>query len=247
MPDPRAPTTTDRLRRWLQGQTTPQEIAEVERWLMEAALSEEEVEQILREDGLVSRLREPSQVAPAQWNRPQVQQLIRRIQESHSRNQHGTRLTAEIPNSQFRDNDLVSREFPLWYYSPHLSEPVRYSRYWLLHVLGSGGMARVYRAEDTRLKRNVALKLLKPELASSTLARERFLREAQAAAALKHSNVVTIFDVGEELGIPFLTMGLLEGECLDARLQHEKMLTTDEAIWIAQQIARGVGKWFDSS
>src|SRR5205823_1073428 len=87
----------------------------------------------------------------------------------------------------------------------------RLGPYRVLKVLGAGGMGIVFQAEDVALKRAVALKVVKPELAGNPEARERFLREARAAAALEHENVVTIFQVGEERGMPFLAMQWLKG------------------------------------
>ena len=73
-------------------------------------------------------------------------------------------------------------------------------------------MGVVFQAEDIRLQRHVALKAMLPALAASASARQRFLREAQATAAIKHDHIVTIYQVGEERGVPFLAMALLQGE-----------------------------------
>src|SRR6476620_521945 len=95
---------------------------------------------------------------------------------------------------------------------------------WIAHyrvtqVLGQGGMGVVLRAEDTHLQRPVALKVLLPEFAANPGARERFLREARACAALKDDHVVTIYQVGQDRDIPFLAMEFLRGETLDALLE----------------------------
>ena len=101
-----------------------------------------------------------------------------------------------------------------------LSGPVRFGpnsvlrqRYQLHSQLGQGGMGVVYRATDLELERQVAVKLL-PERVSSPDARERFLREARAAAALNHPNIVVIHDVGEDQGVLFLVMELVDGKPL---------------------------------
>ncbi len=107
-------------------------------------------------------------------------------------------------------------------------------------VLGSGGMGVVFEAEDTQLHRPVALKALLPALAASAAARERFLREARAAAAVAHDHVVTIYQVGEDRGIPFLAMQLLRGETLEARLRREKRLPAAEVIRLGREIAEGL-------
>jgi serine/threonine protein kinase len=104
----------------------------------------------------------------------------------------------------------------------------RLGKYRILKVLGHGGMGVVFRAEDPKLKRAVAIKAMLPALAASASAGKRFLREAQAMAAVKHDHVVTIYDVDEQRGVPFLAMELLEGETLEQRLEREGTLPLAE-------------------
>jgi hypothetical protein len=102
-------------------------------------------------------------------------------------------------------------------------------------------MGLVFRAEDPLLCRQVALKTLHPALATSAAARERFLREARAAAAVLHHHVVTIHQVGEDRGVPYLAMQLLEGESLEQRLSSGGApFEIADAVRIAREVAEGL-------
>ena len=113
-------------------------------------------------------------------------------------------------------------------------------QYQILGLLGIGGMGVVYRAEDTRLERTVALKFLPPALMPNPRAKARFLNEARAASALDHPNICTIYEVGETAeGQLYLAMPCYEGETLKHRLERGP-LPVAEAVHIALQVARGL-------
>ena len=113
------------------------------------------------------------------------------------------------------------------------------SRYRILEPIGSGGMGSVFKAEDTRLKRVVALKFLPKDFAADSQAVERFEREAQAAAALDHPNICTVYEIHAQEEEKFLVMAYLEGESLDKRIEQGP-LSLETAYEIARQAAEGL-------
>src|SRR5215210_9429354 len=116
------------------------------------------------------------------------------------------------------------------------------AHYVIVEALGNGGMGVLYKAEDTRLGRTVALKVLPLRFTNDPVAKERFLREARTASALDHQNICAIFDVGEsEDGRLFLAMPCYQGETLRSRLARGP-LSLEEALDIAKQVARGLAK-----
>ncbi len=116
----------------------------------------------------------------------------------------------------------------------------RIGQYRLIEVLGSGGMGTVYRAHDDRLDRDVALKFLPHALSADAVARERFLAEARAAAALDHPNICSIHEIGETRdGRPFIAMAYYRGETLRQRLSRGRLPAAD-VLHIAQALARAL-------
>ncbi|TVL96589.1 MAG: hypothetical protein CV087_23600 [Candidatus Brocadia sp. WS118] len=116
------------------------------------------------------------------------------------------------------------------------------SHYKILEKLGAGGMGVVYKAEDTKLKRNVALKFLPPELTRDLEAKKRFVNEAQAASGLDHQNICTIHEIDEtQDGQTFIVMAYYEGETLKEKFEHAP-IKIEEVVEIAIQIAQGLAK-----
>jgi serine/threonine protein kinase len=113
--------------------------------------------------------------------------------------------------------------------------------YRVLRVLGTGAMGIVFEAEDTQLQRLVALKVMKPSLAAHAEFHQRFLREARLAAAIDHDHLVTVYQVGQDRGIPYLAMKLLRGETLEVRLRRLKApLPVADVLRIGREVAEGL-------
>jgi serine/threonine protein kinase len=112
-------------------------------------------------------------------------------------------------------------------------------KYKILSELGRGGMGVVYKAKDNRLKRTVALKFLPSELTSEREAKERFIQEAQVAAALEHPNICSVYEVDEADDEAFIAMSYIEGQSLKDKLK-DGPLDIDEAKDIALQVAEGL-------
>jgi serine/threonine protein kinase len=120
-----------------------------------------------------------------------------------------------------------------------LTPGMRLGSYEIQAVLGAGGMGEVYRARDTRLNRDVAIKIIPETLAADPVALGRFHTEAQAVAALSHPNILSIFDFGIDRGTPYAVMELLEGRTLREALA-EGRLSPRKSIDYATQIAAGL-------
>src|SRR5690348_5081070 len=116
-----------------------------------------------------------------------------------------------------------------------LAPNTRLGPYEILAPLGAGGMGEVYRARDTRLARDVALKILPAELAADPSRRQRFEQEARAVAALNHPNIVAVYDVGADSGIDYMVTELVDGESLRGAI-----CTVRKTLDIAAQISAGL-------
>ena len=129
---------------------------------------------------------------------------------------------------------------------PVLAPPVepeeigRLGNYRVLRLLGRGGMALVFHAEDVALRRAVALKVMRPDLDQDQEGWERFLREARLMASIKHEHLVTVFQVGQEGRLPYLAMELLQGESLHERLERSEKIRISDVLRIGGEIASGL-------
>ncbi|MDT5062853.1 MAG: ATP-dependent helicase UvrD/PcrA [Acidobacteriota bacterium] len=122
-----------------------------------------------------------------------------------------------------------------------LPEETSIAHYRILESLGAGGMGEVYKAYDEKLHRVVALKLLPPEAVSHEDRRRRFLQEARAASALNHPHILTVYEVGEVEGRPYIAMEYIEGETLRQKIKSGA-LQVKEVLDIALQVAEGLAK-----
>ena len=122
-----------------------------------------------------------------------------------------------------------------------LAAGTRLGPYEIADQLGAGGMGEVYRATDTRLGRTVAIKILPEHLAADPQRRKRFEREARAVSSLNHPHICTLHDIGEQDGIHYLVMELVEGDALQQRLEKGR-LPLDQALEYAIQIADALDK-----
>jgi len=116
----------------------------------------------------------------------------------------------------------------------------RLGRYQIREIIGEGAMACVYKAFDPEINRALAIKLLKAQLRLDGEYRNRFLREAKGAGVLSHPNIVTVFDVGEDQGHPYIAMELVEGQTLAEELKARKPLSTKEIVEIGIQLTRAL-------
>src|SRR5882724_3405926 len=117
-----------------------------------------------------------------------------------------------------------------------LATGAQLGRYEIRSQIGAGGMGEVYLAEDTRLDRKVALKVLPAEFTAHVDRVRRFVQEAKAASALNHPNIITIYEIGESESTHYIVTEFIEGETLRRRIEHSRM-TTQQALDVSTQIA----------
>src|SRR3989449_4609399 len=122
-----------------------------------------------------------------------------------------------------------------------INKGARFSHYEILSLLGAGGMGEVYLAQDTKLDRKVALKILPADVASNRDRMERFVREAKAAAALNHPNIAHIYEIGEHDGTNFMAMEYVEGQTL-RELIHGGQTDLAKLLRYLHHAAEGLAK-----
>jgi len=115
-------------------------------------------------------------------------------------------------------------------------------RHEIIEELGKGGMGKVYRVEDTKVKEEIALKLIKPEIASDKKTIERFRNELKIARKIRHKNVCGMYDLGEEKGTYCITMEYVPGEDLKSFIRRSRQLNTGTAITLAKQVCEGLAE-----
>jgi len=223
----RCPDKSD-LKRLMLGQLPADRAQSLEEHLPQCPRCSGTIETIQADDTLAEAVRAQASLPPAA-EEPAIGALIDRL--------------CRLPDSLSKTPTEPRVSLILDQLGPFLDPPEapgeigRFGRYRIQRVLGSGGMGVVLQAVDPQLERTVAIKVLKPALAEVENSRRRFLREARAAASIECEHVVTIYEVGEHRGLPYLAMPLLSGETLGDRLRREGPLPLPTLLAIAEQIA----------
>jgi eukaryotic-like serine/threonine-protein kinase len=229
------------IQRLLLGQSAEEESVSLEEHLLHCEKCLRTVQTLSPEDSLISALQqgcESATPAPFSGLLDKVRrQLLEMRTPSAGMDQPNTGDTlgaAPSPTDATQDvsMSLAPAQLP--------DEIGRLGGYRILKELGRGGMGVVYQAEDPKLKRLVALKAMLPRLAADESARQRFLREAQAMAAVHHDHIITIFQVDENNGVPFLAMEFLDGMPLDKWLKDGREPNLAQILRMGREIAEGL-------
>lgn len=238
------------LRSYLLGATSEDQAVSLEKHLESCTRCQGSLQTVQAEDGLVLGLR--AQRNKPRFSNPLLEKLrldLRQLRPPVRADPPSATMASAIslsvtpaPAASNSEALPTSLENPY----PFLSAPQtadelgRLGGYRVLKVLGAGGMGLVFDAEEVSLRRRVALKVMRPTLAADAHARQRFLREAQATAALVHDHIVAIHFVGEQNGVPFLAMPLLMGEMLEERVKRLGKLPLAEVLRIGKETALGL-------
>jgi eukaryotic-like serine/threonine-protein kinase len=226
-----SPPDADTLRKFALGDLPPAEWDRVAHYLEAHPQSPDTLAEPAAEDTFVSALR----AAPADGHAdsPELRSII----------DAAAKLVPDVATAVFAQSVSIPFEPTAEYVA--LPKPgERLGRFRLARVLGRGGMGVVYAADDEQLDRQIALKVMAPQLAANPVAKERFLREARVAAKVEHDNIVPILEVGEDRGIPYMAMPLLRGRSLDERL-NDGTPDLDETLAIARGTVDGLAAAHD--
>ncbi len=232
--------TPEKLEQLLLGKLSNRESRQLEQHLLQCRECCNRVEQLSASDHLVAALRKGKQHVDMPSLLQKVIQQAKQMppgEETDASQQAETQLPSQDASRVQAMASRFPEEFNLLAPPQQPGEVGRLGGYRVLGVIGSGGMGVVFLAEDPQLQRSVALKVMKPSLARNPRAKERFLREARAMAAVEHECIVPIYQVGEEGGVPFIAMPLLRGQTLQEYLRRKKALPPLEAVRIARQVA----------
>jgi len=237
--------TVQQLRELLLGECSEEESLRLEQPLAACPNCTQAVQALPLKDTLTDAVRAGA-ILNDQVNSSKVQELLQLLRNFPSVPQ-GVTTSGHEPGTVPRAPATHSCESYSFLSPPQAADEMgRLGTYRVLKVLGAGGMGVVFHAEDAQLQRPVALKVMKQSFADGEAARQRFLREAQATAKVKHDHIVVIHQVGEDGGVPFLAMEFLEGESLDDRLkragggQGDSPLPVGEVLRIGREIAEGL-------
>jgi hypothetical protein len=235
------------LQRFLLGQCSTDQAETLEAHLEQCGECVATLTTLQGRDSIVDAIQSQSSLDPA--GSDSVRHLVERVKDLHRPANDGTtsdQVTLPPPGTLDADRaeeaHCTATEVSYDFLAPATDAAYLggLGHYRVKKVLGSGGMGVVFEAHDPQLDRPVALKAMLPGLAASAAARQRFLREARAAAAIKHDHIVTIYQVGEDRGAPYLAMELLEGESLDHCLKREPRLALRDVLQIGIETAQAL-------
>ena len=223
-------------RRLLLGDVSDQEAEQLEQHLNNCPQCGHTLNDFKADDTLIEALRTGCKATA----RPPIEKIAALIEKLKNLPSGGELDRTEASHERATVPDGAEESFDFLTPPQQPGELGRLGGYRVLKVLGQGGMGVVFHAEDPQLKRPVALKAMKPALATNTVARQRFVIEAQATAAVKHDHIITIYQVGIDRNVPFLAMEFLKGQTLDDRLKAEEKLPLSDALRIGREIAEGL-------
>jgi len=233
MPDVSTCPELHGLMRMVLGTASPGEVRALSEHLLHCKACLDTLHGLKTEASLINHLQAHA-AAGDQSVKQLMDSVIRKLQDSARRSPPSSVHEQTMAYDSVKESDLIAPSGRID------ADMGRLGGYEIKRLLGSGGMGFVFHAHDVHLQRAVALKVMRPETARDKGSRERFLREARAAAALKHDHIVTIYQVGQENDTPFLAMEFLEGESLESRLEREGKLPIPEVLRITREIAEGL-------